>query len=138
MGVVRDLCEVLRVQWLPPTESADHADSVEGDEPRPLTKPSRTPANVRALLGEKTEVVRIPLRNRIAMENMPSALADFGRLRAEEGEATHLLAGASVSHWAVMRHLVLLDSALDRWVSEDLYRRRFEGSFAGVSNEAAG
>ena len=137
-GVRADLVEALAKLWGPAAQDRPPAEEVtdlEGDSSGGRKRPSRTAANMRKLLAERTQHLRWALRNRLALKNIPQALGDAFDLfsASASAEAEHLLEPPSGgSHWTLMRHLILLDSALDRWVAEDLTEARLSGAFGGI------
>ena len=134
-GVQSDLIEALVALWGPSAADAPEEEDEEGDSGRDRKKPSRTVANMRILLAEKTKHIRFALRNRLALKNIPQAMGDAWGLVTSgcSSEIEDLLdPPAGVSHWTINRHLILLDSALDRWITQDLGDKRVSGSFGGV------
>ena len=136
-GLQSDLIQALAALWGPSAADApeEEEDKEEGPSGRDRKKPSRTAANMRILLAEKTSHIRFALRNRLALKNIPQAVGDAWALVTSgcSAEVEKLLdPPEGVSHWTLNRHLILLDSALDRWITEDLGAKRLSGTFGGI------
>ena len=74
-GVQSDLVEALGALWGPSAaDEAPESEDDKGESGRDRKRASRTAANMRILLAEKTAHIRFALRNRLALKNIPQAV----------------------------------------------------------------
>ena len=133
-GVQGDLVEALgRLRKYEEQHAA--ASSASGSLPN---KRSRTSSNIERLRADKTAQLRFALTNRATLSRLPKTLVDADRLLSELRNRENLdnyndLDEVLVSRFALARHLLLLDAALDAYIAEDLYIKRGHGNFGGVA-----
>ena len=135
-GIKDDLFEALGKLALPPLQRATPGPpETEG----PLCKRSRTVDNRRRLLGAKTDEVRFALQNRVVFARVPKTLEEALRFindlkqdRQDRREEDKTLEEFAIGRVALVKHMWLLDMAMDTYIAEDIFQRRTSGNFLGV------
>jgi len=132
-GVAADLAAALHREWRAKQQLPRVRE--RGAPPSSSKKMSRTSANIREMLAEKTKQLRFAIVNRIPWDRVPQTLADAAALVLGDENDDKLRAfmeDLSVSRWTLMRHLLILDVALEKQIARDIEQRRDAGTFLGV------
>ena len=120
-------------------EHGDPEDIEEMADPAIIKKKSRTLESRDALLVDKTNQVLFLLQNRVAVsrteETLYSAVELMKSLNCAHVDSKTLqdLEQRVVNTSTMMKHVLMLDGALDRYLTEMQFQRRDGGTFAGVS-----
>ena len=136
LKVKENLVTMLEDLHCPPEVEA----SLEG-EMHIKKKHKRDAENVKNLMANKTDQVRLMLEQRVSATRMQStvlAAADLidtllGTSDFSEDARGPELHEALVTRHTLMRHLLLLDGAVDRVITDKLYTLREQGNLAGVA-----
>ena len=126
-AVRQDLVEALEQRFCPETE--------DEKEPGPALKKSRTSSARSDMMEQKTQHVLFMLKNRVSATRVQDTIEDACELLSSRvaQDALEDLREKIVSRWNLVRHMLLLDGALDRAASEKFMATREEGLFAGVA-----
>jgi len=117
-----------------------HDSASDEDLARP-TKRSRRPQAIKDLLKSKTEQTLFVLRNRVSMtrslDTITGAVELVENLEGNSSEnrdpSSQQVLDLLVSRFALVRHALLLDGALDRHSSDHFLDLREKNNFAGVA-----
>ena len=116
----------------------DHGDQEKGDDTQdntPLQKMSRTSASIDKNMANKTSQILWMLRNRLATSRVADTASSARDLlasmssKSNDGPAFQELQLKD----SLGRHLLFLDGAVDRHLTEQLWDLREAGTFAGVA-----
>ena len=118
-----------------------HCEPAEDEEvtQRPPKKARKGPEDINENMRDKTKQVLFMLENRMpAMRVKASVIAANQLIRdiqhtSSPGNEQEPLEDLLVSKWTLVRHMLLLDGALDRCTSDVLFQKREQGTFAGVA-----
>ena len=132
LRVRQDLIQFLEHQHCPPDP--------DDQEARPSKKLKRASESIDDLMKDKTEQVLYQLRNRVPAYRATATLQDsiftLQRLRSSSyGSSLDLdsCTETSFGRVALVRHMLLLDGAIDRCTSDYLLNLREHGTFGGVA-----
>ena len=118
-----------------------HCEPLEDEAPensRPAKRMRKDKGGMQGRTTALTQQVIFALDNRVPFSRVSDTVCGAEELIADlsgtsassrEPRAEELLVG----RWALMRHMLVLDGAIDRCTSERLFRMREEGTFAGVA-----
>ena len=111
--------------------------AVDADE-QPLKKMRRDKQSIMETMTTKTEQVLFMVQNRVTnrrtLETVQSAAHLVWKLMDEADRLSpEALKGMLVSRWTALRHLLLLDGALDRVTADEIAQLRDQGRFAGAA-----
>ena len=125
-GCQADLVASLRSQ-----HCEDDADGLE----RPTKRLRRNAASKSQTLADSTSTVLYALKHHVGSSAVRSTINDAVELVNTMGDhdVNTSGGGAIASYTAFARHLLVLDGAVDRWMAEELFRKRESGAFAGVA-----
>ena len=134
-GTKRELLQALAAQHSRGTEWEAHDVLVGGAPP---TKKSRKVSKITEASGQKTEVVRLALVNKVSLTHLVNTALDFERLRQKfvlQGDGFDSGFGKEdlFGRRAIARHMLILDSALDSRQKDELLEERARcepGTFA--------
>ena len=132
-GMKRDLAGSLEQQHCKP----DAEENIVGHQP--AKKARRDQQSIDELMGVKTKQVLWTLQNRLCVKRSWSTLTSAKDLIDELTERDQDPRAPDVgdlmlsSHDHLMRHILLLDGAMDRATSETIFGQRENGTFAGVA-----
>ena len=103
----------------------------------PNRKRSRTMDSRNEMLMDKTKQVLFMLQNRVAInrvhQTLMGALSLMKDLTSEAALENLNLEDSLLHMESLRRHMLLLDGALDRYMSDELYMKREKGTLAGVA-----
>lgn len=136
-GLRQDLFMALEAVW---KSDASKVPSESQDNSTPSKKRSRTHESIKALWADKTGQIRMALKNQVALNRLPDTILDANKLLADlQGRSSpssedpdDLLLGNLVSRSTLSRHLLVLDSALERLTASEIHGHRLAGSFVGA------
>lgn len=116
-----------------------HCEPEEDEDQRPAKKARRNMVDKQENMGDKTKQVLFMLENRMPAMRVKNSIVTAAILirglqhksspEAQEGALEDLL----VNRTTLVKHMLLLDGALDRFTSDDLFKKRENGTFAGVA-----
>ena len=141
MSSERDMLLQLKKEFIDKL-TQEHGDPEEIEEmadPAVIKKKSRTLESRDALLVDKTNQVLFLLQNRVTVsrteETLYSAVELMKSLNCAHVDSKTLqdLEQRVVKSSTMMKHILMLDGALDRYLTEMQFQRRDGGTFAGVS-----
>ena len=93
-----------------------------------VAKRSRTAESIGETMRDKTNMVRVALANQIKLGRFVNSFVDYERLRAElrrdAGEEDFAIGDKASSRWALAKHMVVLDMALDSLLKDELQEMR--------------
>lgn len=129
LGVRADLVGGLERSWRAARGTLAPSDDEGEVVDAPPTKRSRTKASIVQMDKEKTQQVKFALANRQALTRLPSTLADAAQLLGSACEETlerltEFLEDVVVGRHALVRHMVILDIAVDYWLAHQIAERR--------------
>jgi hypothetical protein len=111
----------------------------ETEDSRPAKKLRRDLESVEGHMKTKTEQVKFMLQNRLASSRVNATVESAGDLiqmlspKTSSPCSTYKVSDDLVDRTQLLRHLILLDGAVDRYASDKLLTLREEGRIAGVA-----
>ena len=127
-GCQRDLVASLRLQ---------HCEDDVVDIDRPTKRLRRAKASMSQTLAASTQTVLYALKHHVGSAAVRGTVTDavelVKNLAGVDVDCDMSGGGATVSYTAFARHLLVLDGAIGRWMAEELFCNRENGTFAGVA-----
>ena len=108
---------------------------VDNQDNKPLTKMSRTSASIDENMANKTSQILWMLQNRLATSRVAETASSAADLLASMSPKSNVPADFQELQMkdSLRKHLLFLDGAVDRHLTEQLWDLREAGTFAGVA-----